>query len=251
MKEKLCPWLALGLSGLCLLFWEWIWSSIYDPETQLVSDGSLTGLFFVFILVCGLILLLLSRSRVQRAQGPGRFGVLGIGLRLLAALLSVAAGIQMLRALLPTVSPIPLALAILLLLNGAAWIACTSAKKTKAGWQTTLLLLPPFVSCYWLVAFYHEYGSCPSWLTYLWPILGGLLVAWAWLAYVSRIYQPRKYDFALALALLAVLLLGPSLAAPISDGYRLSLAAQMAWFFAVALEADPSPEPIRKEHSNV
>ena len=51
-KEKLCPWLALGMGGLCLLFWRWIWAKIYDPATQLVTSGGLMGLFTAFLVLC-------------------------------------------------------------------------------------------------------------------------------------------------------------------------------------------------------
>lgn len=248
IKETLCPWVALGLGGICLLFWSWIWQHIYDPVTQLVHSQGLVELFCGFVLLCALILLLLARDRLGRAPGPGVAGLPVMGLRILAALLSVFAGVEMLLPLLAAPSPIPLILAVLLILNGPALLGLVPPKMGNL--QKTLLLFPAFVSCFWLVAFYHRYGSCPSWVTYLWPMAAGLLAAWGWISYAGRVYQPRKWDVTVPLALVCVLVLLPGLAAPLSDGYRLSLAAQLVWFWSVSLERDPAPAPIRKENSH-
>lgn len=242
MKERLCPWAALGLGVICLLFWSGIWQHIYDPATQLVHSQGLVGLFCGFVLLCALILLLLARDRLRQASEPGIVGLPVVGLRILAALLSVLAGVKMLLPLLAAPSPIPVILAVLLLLNGPALLGL--APREMGNLQKTLLLFPAFVSCYWLVAFYHQYGSCPSWVTYLWPMAAGLLAAWGWISYASRIYQPRKWDATVPLALVCVLVLCPSLAAPLSDGYRLSLAAQLVWFWSVSLEREPVPSPM-------
>lgn len=244
MNAKLCPWAALGLSMLSLVFWRWIWAGIYDPATQLVSDNSVVELYCVFLLLCGLILVLVGRPRKERVPGPGTFGLPVTGLRVVSALLSAAAGLDMLPPLLAEPSPIPLVLAVLLLGNALALAGLSVTHTPQRSWQRTLILFPVLVSCYWLVAFYHTYGSCPSWITYLWPMVAGLLAAWSWIAYAGRLYQPKAWDPALALALVSVLTLGPGLASPLSDGYRLSLLAQLIWFWSVTLEHDPDPAPI-------
>lgn len=251
MNTKLCPWAALGLGVLSMLLWRWIWASIYDPATQLVAGSGLVELHCAFVLLCGLILVLVSRPRERRTPGPGTFGVPVTGLRVVSALLSAAAGLEMLPPLLAEPSPIPLVLAVLLPVNALALLGLSVAYQPRRRWQHTLILFPVLVSCYWLVAFYHAYGSSPSWVTYLWPMLGGLLVVWSWIAYAGRIYQPKPVDLTLPLALVSILVLGPSLASPLSDGYRLSLLAQLIWFWSVTLEHDPVPAPIRKENSDV
>lgn len=249
MKRHLSPLLALGLGGISLLFWRWIWQVIYDPTTQLVSSSPLVGLLILFVLLCALIPLLLSRDRFRRPPGPGRTGWQPCVLRVASAALFLTAGGVMLSPLLAAPSPIPLVLAVLLLLNGPALCGLAVPSRLAGSWQQPLSLFPTFVSCFWLVAFYHQYGSSPSWITYLWPMLAQLVVIWGWLAYAGRFYQPRAWDLALPLALVALLLLTVSLGSLLSRGFRLSLAAQLFWFWSVPLEEDPAPQ--RKENSHV
>ena len=250
-KEKLCPWLALGMGGLCLLFWRWIWAKIYDPATQLVNSGGLMGLFTAFLVLCALILLLMIWPGRKAAPGIKPQPLPLAVLRLLSGALSAASGILLIRSVLPGLSAIPLALGVLLILNAGTLAVLALDRKTDSSRYTSLLLFPVFVSCYWLVSFYHQYGSCPSWETYLWPILAGLLAAWSWLACAGRVYRPRKWDLCRPLALLSVLVLCPGLAAPIAPEYRLSLAAQLVWFWSVTLEPIPDAAPIRKENTDV
>lgn len=250
-KEKLCPWLALGMGGVCLLFWHWIWAKIYDPATQLVTSGGLVGLFAGFLVLCALILLLLIWPSLKGTPGLGPQSRPLAVLRVLSGLLFAAAGILLVRSVLPAFQAIPLALGVLLILNGGALAVLALDRKTDSSRYTSLLLFPVFVSCYWLVAFYHQYGSCPSWETYLWPMLAGLLAAWSWLACAGRVYQPRKWDPSRPLALLSVLVLCPALAAPLSPDYRLALAAQLVWFWSVTLEPIRDAAPTRKENTDV
>ncbi|MGM9594381.1 MAG: hypothetical protein ACI3U8_08505 [Candidatus Onthomonas sp.] len=250
-KEKLCPWLALGMGGICLLFWRWIWAMIYDPATQLVSSGGLVGLFAVFLVLCALILILLIWPSLKGTPGLRPQSLPLVVLRVLSGVLSAASGILLIRSILPGFSPIPLVLGVLLVLNGGALAVLALDRKTDSSRYTSLLLFPVFTDCYWLVAFYHQYGSCPSWETYLWPILAGLLTAWSWLAYAGRVYRPRKWDLSRLLALLSVLVLCPGLAAPMSVEYQLSLASQLVWFWSVALEPIQDTAPIRKENTDV
>ena len=250
-KEKLCPWLALGMGGLCLLFWRWIWAKIYDPATQLVNSDGLVGLFTAFLVLCALILLLLIWPSLKGAPGLRPQPLPLAVLRVFSGVLSAASGILLIRSVLPGFSPIPLILGVLLVLNGGALSVLALDRKTDSSRYTSLLLFPVFAACYWLVAFYHQYGSCPSWETYLWPMLAGLLVAWSWLAYAGRVYRPRKWDLCRPLALLSVLVLCPGLAAPTAPEYWLSLAAQLVWFWSVALEPTRDAAPIRKENNDV
>lgn len=250
MKEKLCPWLALGIGGVCCLFWQWIWADIYDPATQLVTSGGLVGLFSAFLALCALILGLLAWSSGTRTGGPEDVPLPLRGLRLAAGGLSLGAGVLLLGEALAVPEPIPLLLGALLLVQGIAMAGLALLPRRDSGLSDGLLLLPVFTCCYWLVAFYHVYGSCPSYVTYLWPMLAGLLAVWAWLAYAGRRFQPRKWDAAPLLSLLSVLLLCPALAAPLSLGYRLSLAAQILWLWSVSLEMGRAPL-MRKENPNV
>lgn len=249
MKEKLCPWLALGTGGLCCLLWYWIWADIYDPATQLVTSGGLVGLFSAFLTLCALILGLLARAS-GNGSGPENVPLPLQGLRLAAGALSLAAGLLLFGDTLAAPEPIPLLLSALLLAQGAAMAGLALRRKEASGRSDSLLLLPVFTCCYWLVAFYHAYGSCPSYVTYLWPMLAGLLVTWTWLAYAGRRFQPRKWDAAPLLSLLSVLVLCPALAAPLSLGYRLSLAVQILWLWSVSLEMGRTPLT-RKENPNV
>lgn len=250
-KEKLCPWLALWMGGVCLLFWRWIWAEIYDPATQLVTSGGLVGLFSGFLALCALILALLSWPALTKPTVPRPQPRPLVLLRILAACLSAASGLQLIRELLPSVSVIPMVLGVLLLLNGGALAALALDQTATGSRYESLLLFPLFTSCFWLVAFYHQYGSCPSWETYLWPMMAGLLASWGWLAYAGRVYRPRTWDAARLTALLSVLVLCPGMEAPLSPAYRLSLAAQLVWFWSVTLEPGQEAAPIRKENSHV
>lgn len=249
MKEKLCPWLALGTGGICFLFWQRIWAGIYDPATQLVTSGGLVGLFSAFLALCALILGLLAWPSGKQ-PGPREVPPSLRVLRLAAGGLSLAAGVLLLGDALAAPEPIPLLLGALLLAQGISMAGLALLSRQDSGLSDGLLLLPVFACCYWLVAFYHAYGSCPSYVTYLWPMLAGLLVTWAWLAYAGRRFQPRKWDAAPLLSLLSVLLLCPALVAPLSLGYRLSLAAQILWLWSVSLEMSRAPL-MRKENPNV
>lgn len=237
MKNKLCPVLALGLGLLCGLLRMAVWSAAYDPATQLVTDTGLTLYFNLFVLLCALVLALLFFRTGAQVRAPyGGTGAI-LGLRLAAALLSLAAGGMMLWSALGTfpLNVISVLLGLLLAVQGGALAYLALSKPEQAGPWTNVLLLPVFVSCYWLVAFYHQYGSCPSAETYLWPMISGLLAAWAWLDYAGFVYQPRSGRRFALLSLIAVLTLPAAVTAPLSLPFRLSLLAQLVWLWAAGL----------------
>lgn len=249
MNLRRCTALALGLGMVCFLIRNAVWSAAYDASAQLLVRSDLTALFDLFLCLCAAILVLLLFSRWPRGEAaPSPYGAatpLRCGLRLAAALCSLAAGVLMLgeQATARFVEPIPLVLDVLLIAQGGLLAYLTLDRRTSSTRYASLLLLPLFISCYWLVAFYHQYGSSPSSETYLWPTVAGVLAALAWMYYTGFSYQKQTGRRFGLTALLSLLTLPPAMAAPISLGCRLFLLGQLAWFWAASLELVPGAVP--------
>lgn len=244
MNLRRCTALALGLGAVCFLIRSAVWSAAYDTSAQLLVRSDLTALFDLFLCLCAAILVLLLFSHWPRGEtAPPPYGAatpLRCGLRLAAALCSLAAGVLMLgEQAIWFAELIPFLLNVLLIVQGGLLVCLTLNRRTSSTLYASLLLLPLFISCYWLVAFYHQYGSSPSSETYLWPTLAGVLVALAWMYYTGFSYQKQTGRCFGVTALLTLLTLPPAMAAPISLGYRLFLLGQLAWFWAAALELSP------------
>ncbi len=166
----------------------------------------------------------------------------GRPLRLLAAVLSCAAGLLWTtQVLADTWDLIQLLMGLILLLQGVALAALTLMRSAGPPVYTGLLLFPPFAACFWLVAFYHAYGAAPGAETYLWPLAAGLMACAAWLQYAGAAFQAEPSPLPGLSWLLALLLIPVSLTAPLTPALRLSLAAQLAWFLPAAWQLQVQP----------
>lgn len=246
MKQKLCPWLTAAAGLLCALLWQAVWAGIYDPETQLVSDDGSAGLFGLLLLVLAALLLVLARPWTRQTPPSPALELPARALRCGGGLAALIAGVWMIAGQLAAPALIPLLLGALLAASGVVmvWLALGQG---EPGLRQGLVLLPTFTACYWLVAFYHEYGSDPSWVTYLWPMLAGLAAVWCWIALSGDLIQPDRSHQSLPWAVVTVLLICPALTSPLSTPYRLSLLAQLLWLWPSVL----APAVTRKENPHV
>lgn len=143
---------------------------------------------------------------------------------------------------------IPLLMAVFQLAQGAAMLLLTLDRNPKSGRYSALLLVGAFCTCYWLVAFYHVYGSYPNVEMYLYPLLAGLAVMGSWIYYAGFAFGSGESRKFVVVCLLALILLPSALTAPISTAYALSLAAQLVWFFAACALLKPEPAVEIKEN---
>ncbi|MCD7734231.1 MAG: hypothetical protein LUH48_03700 [Clostridiales bacterium] len=241
--------LVLGLNNL-LLRLNW-WAAAYDESAQLVTDGGLLRTFALLVAVCAAVVavvwLLLWRRKTPAAAPYGDGGRGKTALRLAAGLCSLAGGIlePVRNTAEVAASPIAQVMSLLLILQGIVMLYLTLARDRESSGFRSSLLLPFFTSCFWLVAFYHQYGSAPSTETYLWPMVAGILISFAWMYDVAFVYQPGRGKWLGLLALLVLLTAPPALAAPLSTDDRLALASALLWFLAASLELRPVPEAPR------
>ncbi len=238
--------LVLGLNNL-LLRRSW-WAAAYDEAAQLVTDGGLLRTFALLVTVCAAVVavvwLLLWRQRVPAAAPYGDGGRGKTALRAAAGLCSLAGGVlePVRNTAEVAASPIAQAMSLLLILQGVVMLYLALSRNRESNGFRTALLLPFLVSCFWLVAFYHQYGSAPSTETYLWPMVAGILISFAWMYDVAFVYQPGRGKWLGLLALLVLLTAPPALAAPLSLDDRLALVSALLWFLAASLELRPVPE---------
>ncbi|MCD8383018.1 MAG: hypothetical protein LUC30_08950 [Clostridiales bacterium] len=237
--------LVLGLNNL-LLRLNW-WAAAYDETAQLVTDEGLLRTFALLVAICAAVVvaawLLLWRRKVP-AAAPYGDGCRGrTALRAAAGLCALAGGIlePVQNTSEVAASLIAQAMSLFLILQGVAMLYLALARNRESSRFRTVLLLPFFTSCFWLVAFYHQYGSAPSTETYLWPMIAGILISFAWMYDAAFVYQPRQGRWLGPLALLVLLTAPPALAAPLSLDDRLSLLSALLWFLAASLELAPVP----------
>ncbi|MCD7760723.1 MAG: hypothetical protein LUH16_02970, partial [Clostridiales bacterium] len=238
--------LVLGLNNLRLrLNW---WAAAYDASAQMVTAGGLLRTFALLVAVCAAVVavvwLLLWRRKVPAAAPYGDGGRGKTALRLAAGLCSLAGGVlePVRNTAEVAASPIAQAMSLLLILQGIVMLYLALARNRESGGFRTALLLPFFTGCFWLVAFYHQYGSAPSTETYLWPMIAGILISFAWMYDAAFVYQPGRGKWLGPLALLVLLTAPPALAAPLSLDDRLALVSALLWFLAASLELKPVPE---------
>ncbi|MCC8182745.1 MAG: hypothetical protein LIO45_07240 [Clostridiales bacterium] len=240
--------LVLGLNNL-LLRRNW-WAAAYDESAQLVTNGGLLRTFALLVAVCAAVVvvvwLLLWRRKVPAGAPYGDGGRGKTALRAAAGLCALAGGIcePVQNTAEVAASPIAQAMSLFLILQGIVMLYLALARNRESGGFQTALLLPFFTSCFWLVAFYHQYGSAPSTETYLWPMIAGILVSFAWMYDTAFVYQPQRGKWVGPLALLVLLTVPPALAAPLSLDDRLALVSALLWFLAASLELKPVPEAL-------
>lgn len=248
MKRTLNAAAVLGMGLICGLLRRMIWDVTYDPATQLLTEPELLPLSHGLMVVClliALVLLLKSWPKGWQSPAPYQSDRLAVKLaRLAAGILAVFSGLVMAKDVLGllSVNLIPLLMGLFQLLGGVAMIALTVTSNQNSGRYHTLLLIPTFSACYWMVAFYHAFGSSPNAEVYLYPILAGLSVMACWIYYTGFALRPgegRRFAF-FALALL--LTVPSAMSAPLTDGYRLSLASQLIWFFAAYCTLTPQEQ---------
>lgn len=252
MKRTAYALLPLCLGLICGLFRNTIWTVTYDPETMLLTNSELLATSHTFAAVCLLICLLAFFRRFPKGVQPVTPAETGDPaariIRTAAALLVAAAGVLMLKdALTGPIALIPLVMSLFQLLQGGGMLALTLPKQPDARRSSTCLVLCGLAGCYWMVAFYHAFGSCPNAETYLYPILAGLAVmgSWVWYAgFAFRTGEGRKFTL---LCLLALLTIPSALSAPLTVPYRLSLLGQLLWFFAACLLLGPEEPEEREE----
>lgn len=247
MKLSICALAALALGLICGLSRSLIWAFTYDEAAQLLTDPAALKLSHGLVLVSLLLALLLLWKRWPKGyQSQPPYGSPGLTARLgrmAAGALAVVSGLLMAAQALGTglFSLIPLLMAVFQTAAGAAMIALAAGDSKPSGVRDTLLLIPTFTSCYWMVAFYHAYGSTPNAETYLYPILAGLVVMACWIFYAGFAFRPGEGRAFAAWALAGLVLIPSALAAPLSLPYRLSLAAQLLWFFSAFGRLSPEP----------
>ena len=249
MTLKRSVGLSLALGAVCSGFRLAVWQAAYDPETQLITDSGLVLLSNLFFCLCLLVIGLLFVLRHPRdAAAPAPYSSetpLRRLLRLAAVCCSIASGVLLLweQGEVSPISYIAVIMGVLLVGQGVAELLLTLWKDTDSKRYASLLLLPAFSGCYWLVAFYHQFGPVPNRETYLWPTITGVVVAAAWLGYIAFAYEkPRGTLFALA-GLIALPMLLLASAAPLPLSYRLSLLGQLAWLWAALLTLHFRPVP--------
>ncbi|MBQ3090781.1 MAG: hypothetical protein IJD21_09520 [Oscillospiraceae bacterium] len=241
MKKTLRALIPLFLGLICGLFRRTIWSVTYDPATQLITEPELPGLSHGLMVVSVLIVVLLviknwPEGREMASPYPARTPFHRI-CRLAAGGIGLVSGLMMGAEQL---SHQPLALIALLMClfqtaAGGSMVLMGLDRKAKGKNYSTLLLVPSFCCCYWMVAFYHVFGSHPHAETYLYPILAGILVMFCWIFYAGFHFRPgESRKFALAWALL-MLVMPSALTAPLTIPYQLSLLAQLVWFLPVMI----------------
>ena len=241
MTIKRSAALSLILGLICGGFRLAVWKAAYDPVTQLVTDPALVRTCNLFFCLCLLVIGLVFFIRHPRdTVSPAPYGSQTPArrlLRLAAVVCSLFAG-GLLISEQWSARPFPvisLILGLLLLGQGVAELLLTLWTDTERKRYISLLLLPAFSGCFWLVAFYHQFGSYPNRETYLWPILTGIVLAAAWVGYAAFAYErPKGTAFAL-IALLALPMLLMAAAAPLPLSYRRSLLGQLAWLLAALL----------------
>ena len=219
-----------------------LWTNIYDEAAKLVTDPVPAMIFNLLLALCGAVLCVIAlRSWPEghiAAPPYGDGGHLSRILRLLSAGCSLAAGILLLAAQIESYEPVLITVVagVLLIVQSAALLALTLWRERSGRRYATLLLLPSFALCFWLVAFYHDAGSEPNREVYLWPILAGVLTALVWLEYTGFLYQKQSGRLFTAFAVLAILSFPCALAAPLSAGWRISLLGQLLWITAALVQ---------------
>ena len=254
MKRTLTAIAVLGMGLICGLLRRMIWDVTYDPATQLLTEPELLPLSHGLMIVCLLIaLVLLVKLWPKGWRSPAPYGSdkLPVKLaRLAAGILAAGSGLVMAKDVLELVSVnlIPLLMGLFQTLGGVAMIALTLDGNRQSGRYHALLLLPTFTSCYWMVAFYHAFGSSPNAEVYLYPILAGLSVMACWIYYTGFALRPGEGRRFACFVLVLLLTVPSAMPAPLTDGYRLSLAAQLIWFFAAFCTLAPQ-EQVRPIHT--
>lgn len=241
--------LSLVLGVICFALRQAVWSAAYDPVTQLTVNGRLMLMSNLFICLCALVVLLLPLIHWPRqavAAPPYRSETPFRRILRLGAVVCSMAGGGLLLVESAGVRPLPLVtliMGVLLIAQGVALLLLAVWADIDSKRYASLLLLPAFTACYWMVAFYHGYGACPNRETYLWPTVAGLVAAGAWLCYIGFAYErPRGTAFTLT-ALLSLLILPVALAAPLPLTFRLPLAGDLLWFWAALLSVRFAPAP--------
>ncbi|MBQ9166488.1 MAG: hypothetical protein IJX71_06165 [Oscillospiraceae bacterium] len=247
MKLMIGALIALALGLICALFRGMVWEATYDEATQLLTDSAVLNLSHCLVVVSLLLsLVLLWKHWLKGNQSAPPYQsptLLARLIRILAGAAALVSGVLMVYDALTSApfAMIPLLMALFQIAGGIAMVALAVDRNTTKSRYSTLLLIPTFSSCYWMVAFYHAFGTEPNAETYLYPILAGLAVMAAWVFYAGFAFKPGEGK-RFAVCALAVLVLVPSaLIAPINLPYRLSLAAQLVWFFMAYALLWPEP----------
>lgn len=249
MKSMIGALIPLALGLICGLFRGIVWEATYDEATQLLTDSAVLNLSHCLVIVSLLLSIVLMWKCWPRgfASAPPYQGSMPARLiRILAGAAALASGLLMVQEALGAFvfALIPLLMALFQTAEGIAMIALAADQGTTTSRYSTLLLIPTFASCYWMVAFYHAFGTEPNAETYFYPILTGLAVMAAWIFYAGFTFKPGE-GRQFAVCALAVLVLAPSaLAAPISLPYGLSLMAQLVWFFMAYISLEPEPPSV-------
>lgn len=246
MTFKRCIFLTVALGGVGLFFRLAVWTAAYDNEAQLVTNPGLVTIFNVFFVLCCLLAVLYFASRWRRnAVAPAPYASsrpLTRLLRLGAALCSLAAGALMLAQQFSS-GQLALVLLIaggLLVIQSVILFLLTQRKEQGSSFYGTLLLFPPFVSCCWLVAFYHQIGGVPNREIYLWSVAAGILSAVCWVGYTGFFYEKQTGRRFGITAILLMLATPVALAAPLTMPWRFSLLGQWLWMWAALLELKPA-----------
>jgi hypothetical protein len=232
-KEIFLPGLALtgGIAGFFLRRWQL--SSAFEPDTGLpVSGAPATWALLALSFLMALVLLPLCRGR--HGPFPGGydeafrcFSPLYAALTAAAGFLLGAGGILKLLEL-PAVlaeyldpglrsilAALPRLLLAFLCLASAVCVILTAKNNYRGegrGTRSTLLLIPPFFSCMWLIAAYQERAADPVLMDYVYQLFAIIAVLLALYSMAGFSFEKAKVARSAYFSLLGVYLCGVALA---------------------------------------